>query len=138
MPHYFVIDARFSLSTEPTYPPSSRHIHVCDLQEPFIKSRYGKMPRVRSGSISIASLSNFPPSPVNRLAQSVGPERLQPTRENVWSRHTTPAMSTRRENCFFTDSPDLYAAKSNRRSVWRRFTENVDKCVFRVVSKFYR
>ncbi|KAL3659302.1 hypothetical protein V7S43_015573 [Phytophthora oleae] len=138
MPHYFVIDAHFSVSKELNYPQSSRHVHLCDLQEPFTKSRRGKMPRARSGSISIASLSNFPTSPVNRLAQSVGPERLQPTIENVWSRHTTPAMSTRRGDFFFTDSSDLYAAKSNRRSVWRRFTENVDKCVFRVVSKFYR
>ncbi|EGZ15330.1 hypothetical protein PHYSODRAFT_508964 [Phytophthora sojae] len=116
MPHYFVIDARFS-------------------------SRRGKLPRDRSGSISVASLNTFPTSPVNRFAQSMGPAR--PITPTAWSRHTTPAMSTRRMDFYcdysFVDSWDhSYRAKSNRRSVWQRFAENVDKCVFRVVSKFYK
>ncbi|KAG7377398.1 hypothetical protein PHYPSEUDO_011734 [Phytophthora pseudosyringae] len=137
MPNYFAIDARFSVSNDPNYPlSSSRQVHHCQAQLP---SRRGKMPRARSGSISISSLSAFPASPVNRFAQSMGPERPKPAQETAWSRHTTPAMSTRRGDCYFADSRNFsYVAKSNRRSVWRRFTENVDKCVFRVVSKFYR
>ncbi|OWZ03721.1 hypothetical protein PHMEG_00024493 [Phytophthora megakarya] len=97
------------------------------------------MPRARSGSISISSLNALPASPVNRFAQSMGPERTNPTNENVLRRHTTPAMSTRRGEFYFAESWDhTYSAKSNRRSVWQRFTENVDRCVFRVVSKFYK
>ncbi|KAG3109246.1 hypothetical protein PI124_g20235 [Phytophthora idaei] len=140
MPHYFAVDARFSLSTDPNYPLlNTRQVHHWEVQQPSTKSRRGKVPRARSGSISISSLSALPASPVNRFAQSMGPERTKPTNENVWTRHTTPAMSTRRGDFFLDDSWDFsYAAKSNRRSVWRRFAENVDKCVFRVMSKFYK
>ncbi|EEY65216.1 uncharacterized protein PITG_16840 [Phytophthora infestans T30-4] len=112
MPRYFVVDARFSMSNDPNS---------------------------RSGSISISSLGAFPASPVNRFAQSMGPERTNPASEPFWTRHTTPAMSTRRYDFVLDDPWDFtYAAKSNRRSVWRRFAENVDKCVFRVMSKFYK
>ncbi|ETL86195.1 hypothetical protein L917_14364 [Phytophthora nicotianae] len=127
------------MSNDPNYPfLSSRQVHHCAAQQPY-KSRRGKVPRARSGSISISSLSALPASPVNRFAQSMGPERPKPTNESVWTRHTTPAMSTRRGDFVFDDSWDFsYAAKSNRRSVWQRIAENVDKCVFRVMSKFYK
>ncbi|KAE8881341.1 hypothetical protein PF005_g14105 [Phytophthora fragariae] len=140
MPHYFTIDARFSFSTDPDAP---RINYKYETSYPCAKSRRAKLPRARSGSISITSHDNFPVSPVNRFAQSMGPERTKPTAEKAWRRHTTPAMSTRGMEFYcdynFADSWDQsYRAKSNRRSVWQRFTENVDKCVFRVVSKFYK
>ncbi|KAG6616186.1 Myb protein J [Phytophthora cinnamomi] len=144
MPHYFVIDARFSLSTDPDSPYTNYNPpRYCETSYTCTKPRRPKHPRARSGSISVTSLDKFPNSPVNRFAQSMGPERTKPTKEDAWSRHTTPAMSTRRMDFFcdynFAESWDeSYRAKSNRRSVWQRFTENVDKCVFRVVSKFYK
>ncbi|GMF35346.1 unnamed protein product [Phytophthora fragariaefolia] len=144
MPHYFVVDARFSFSTDLGVPqPNSGLFRESKGSTPGLKSRRPKPPRARSGSISIPSFSSFPQSPVNRLAQSMGPRSHQQTKENAWSRHTTPAMSSQRGDFYFDykfeDSWDQsYRAKSNRRSVWQRFTENVDKCVFRIASKFYK
>ncbi|GMF32752.1 unnamed protein product [Phytophthora lilii] len=132
MSRYFVVDARFSFTKDP------HQEYKFEAPEPCTKSSRGKTRRARSGSISISSLNNLPVSPVNRFAQSTGPERTNPSRENR-RRHTAPAMSTRRADYYFAEPWDLsYGAKSNRRSIWQRFTENVDKCVFRVVSKFYK
>jgi hypothetical protein len=141
MPHYFVVDARFSINTDPNYPPNNIYAHKRQAPLPSATSSRGMKSRrgARSGSMSISSLSAFPTSPVNRFAQSMGPERTKPAHEDVFIRHTTPAMSTRRCDVYFADSWDSpLTAKSNRRSVWRRIAENVDKCVIRVVSKFYK
>ncbi|KAE9298398.1 hypothetical protein PF008_g23510 [Phytophthora fragariae] len=84
MPYYFAID-----------PDAPRINYKYETSYPCAKSRRAKLPRARSGSISITSHDNFPVSPVNRFAQSMGPERTKPTAEKAWRRHTTPAMSTR-------------------------------------------
>ena len=137
MPHFFVIDARFSLSRH----QSNRLSHNCpayqyEAQHSVAKSRRETVP---SGSISISSLGAFPASPVNRFAQSMGPERPKRTLENSWTTHPTPMNVHRPGHVDFNDAWETsYAVKSNRRSVWRRLTNNIDKCVVRVVSKFYK
>ncbi|KAL4123551.1 hypothetical protein PRNP1_009670 [Phytophthora ramorum] len=138
MPYYLVADARFSFSTDPL--PSKCQVRVYDVSLPRAKSTRDKPRRARSGSITASSLNSYPSSPINRFTQSMGPEKTKFPKENDWTRQTTPAVACGRHGDFyFTDSWDVsYSAKSNRRSVWQRFTENVDKCVFRVVSKFYK
>ena len=137
MPHFFVIDARVSMSREQSISIwSSPPIHSCGAQHLITQPYREKALRARSNSISTSSLRVAPASPINQFAQTMGPERAPPRTDNSWSRRTTPAMSN---DFSLADSWDpRRTATSNRRSVWRRLTANVDKCVLRVVSKFYR
>ncbi|CEG47455.1 uncharacterized protein PHALS_04328 [Plasmopara halstedii] len=138
MPNYFVIDARFSFSSELDNSLSTSHQDF-EAQQPRTKSAWRKLSRTRSGSISIESFNTVPVSPVNRFAHSMGIERTKYKPKSIWRRYTPPATSTSVHGYQKDDPSSLsYAAKSNRRSAWRRFTENVDKCLYRMMSKFYK
>ncbi|CAI5742878.1 unnamed protein product [Hyaloperonospora brassicae] len=139
MPHYVAIDARVSLSRDQRLSVwSSPPIHSSGAQHLIPQPYRGKKPlRARSNSFAIASLqAATPESPVNQFAQTMGPERSPPTTDTSGRRGTTPAMAT---DFSLGDPWELRrAAVSNRKSVWRRLTANVDKCLLRVVSKFYK